>query len=658
MKKLSLVLVTISLLLSSCKFTKIETDDDRDEMEKLEIPKSFDFSTEKNVTINLNSISKKNSSFTKYDLYIYDDKMDTETVNYTDEDGADIEQEIVISNVLNNKISSKVLANGESLDLNFNIPSYVNKLYLVKNNLGVYSHEVINVTAKKNNHYSYESIAEDPVDMLYGVNSGGDLFTINPVSGDLTIIAQLPSDMPGSVTCAYDEINRKLYTIGSKKPNKLYSFDVDNSTFEYKGDVGMGGPRLEYRKEDGLLYFSTSNKVYQVNPENADVIATYTVNGLHNSGWGDVAFTDDGILYMATYSGLYHLEPGDNNTYEATRISADDLPFNPTSMTFDTNQELWLGTIKDGKGRTVIMDKITGGWEYRFDPFDIRINDLTTLPLDESQVIEKDTDGDGIIDFYDEYPDDGEKASNTYTPSIYGWGTLAFEDLWPQKGDYDFNDLVINYRITTILNANNMAVEMKWNFNIKNIGGSFKNGFGIELPTNPNVIESVSGQRLNLGIVSLSANGTETNQDNAVIMVLDNAWDNNSNRDIEIIISLVNPISEIDLGLANFNPFIFINGDRSREVHLADKSPTNLADMSYFGTAYDDSNPSTNRYYKSETNLPWAIDIMHDFVYPVEKQAIIKGYVNFGAWAESGGTLHDSWYKNQDGNRNNQFLEN
>lgn len=24
-------------------------------------------------------------------------------------------------------------------------------------------------------------------------------------------------------------------------------------------------------------------------------------------------------------------------------------------------------------------------------------------------------------------------------------GTLAFKDLWPSKGDYDFNDLVVDY---------------------------------------------------------------------------------------------------------------------------------------------------------------------------------------------------------------------
>ncbi len=30
-------------------------------------------------------------------------------------------------------------------------------------------------------------------------------------------------------------------------------------------------------------------------------------------------------------------------------------------------------------------------------------------------------------------------------PSEQFTGTLAYEDLWPGKGDYDFNDLVVDY---------------------------------------------------------------------------------------------------------------------------------------------------------------------------------------------------------------------
>jgi len=106
------------------------------------------------------------------------------------------------------------------------------------------------------------------------------------------------------------------------------------------------------------------------------------------------------------------------------------------------------------------------------------------------------------------------------------------------------------------------------------------------------------------------------------------------------------------------NPFIFINGDRGREVHLSNKPPTSLANTEYFNTFDDTSDPNIGRYYKSTRNLPWALDIIHDFVYPQEKVPIIYGYTKFAEWAESGGASYDNWYKDQDGFRNNSFLSN
>lgn len=54
--------------------------------------------------------------------------------------------------------------------------------------------------------------------------------------------------------------------------------------------------------------------------------------------------------------------------------------------------------------------------------------------------------------------------------------------------------------------------------------------------------------------------------------------------------------------MGSLNPFVFIDGDGDREVHLVDMTPTDLMDTS--GTADDDSNPSIGRYDRNKTNLP------------------------------------------------------
>ena len=59
-----------------------------------------------------------------------------------------------------------------------------------------------------------------------------------------------------------------------------------------------------------------------------------------------------------------------------------------------------------------------------------------------------------------------------YPAQENGWGTLMFEDLWPAYGDYDFNDLVVNYKMQLYPNNKNMVKEMILGIRVKAIGGS------------------------------------------------------------------------------------------------------------------------------------------------------------------------------------------
>jgi hypothetical protein len=52
-----------------------------------------------------------------------------------------------------------------------------------------------------------------------------------------------------------------------------------------------------------------------------------------------------------------------------------------------------------------------------------------------------DTDGDGVLDQYDDYPNDATKATKLRFPSS-GVNTIGFEGTFPSAGDADLNDLV------------------------------------------------------------------------------------------------------------------------------------------------------------------------------------------------------------------------
>jgi len=317
--------------------------------------------------------------------------------------------------------------------------------------------------------------------------------------------------------------------------------------------------------------------------------------------------------------------------------------------------EDWMATVTDLDGNTRIENGTVDMGPY----------ETVAAPID--------TDGDGVADVDDDYPTDPTRAFNNYYPAP-GNGTLAFEDLWPGKGDYDFNDLVCDYRFKTVTNASNKVVEIFATFIIKAFGASLHNGFGFQF-VNDNVNQAhleASGYNISAGsYISLAANGLESGQIRPTVIVWDDAfrlmqWPGNGigvNTDpaapyvtpvvLDIYIeftSLTYTIAEV--GIDQFNPFLIVDLNRDVEVHLPDNPPTTLADQTLFGTGQDNSNPATARYYKTANNLPWAINIYESFAYPKEKIEIVDAYNHFVEWAESNGSLYPDWYQDKPGYRN------
>lgn len=252
-------------------------------------------------------------------------------------------------------------------------------------------------------------------------------------------------------------------------------------------------------------------------------------------------------------------------------------------------------------------------------------------------------------------------------------GTFAVEDLWPGKGDYDINDLVLEYDFDITKDNDENIEHITAKFTIRAFGAGFSNGFGFELPgVSPSDIASVSGYDIvNTSTYSLASNGVENGQTNATFIVYDNAFRIMTHPGSGIGVNTDKPAPYVDpvtitleiefadeavtyseLNIGEFNPFIIVDQNRDMEVHLPNYKPTDLASSSYFGTIDDDTDPNSERYYKTEDNLFWAINIPARFDYPVEKQVIIGAYNHFAEWAQSDGQDYPDWYKDLAGYRN------
>ncbi|RZL06363.1 MAG: DUF3494 domain-containing protein, partial [Pedobacter sp.] len=229
-----------------------------------------------------------------------------------------------------------------------------------------------------------------------------------------------------------------------------------------------------------------------------------------------------------------------------------------------------------------------------------------------------DKDGDGVVDFMDDYPEDPTKAFNNYSSTGEG-STVGFEDQWPVRGDFDLNDLVMTYKYTVVTNAKNVVVQVIGNYKLHATGGSINNGFGVMFPIVKGKLDKIEGATL------------EANQSKAVLILFDNMHNEMANGNTEpgkpqtdakiyiVKFDVVNGPLLGDFG-TDFNPFIFYSiGNSRHEVHMMGKEPTDLIDKTLFGTADDNSDPASGRYYVTKTGLPYIIDVpAGNFKYPVE----------------------------------------
>lgn len=294
--------------------------------------------------------------------------------------------------------------------------------------------------------------------------------------------------------------------------------------------------------------------------------------------------------------------------------------------------------------------------------FIVRTNPVTAIDLAAITTLpgEADTDGDGVADYLDAYPSDPERASVQFTPSASGWEMLAFEDQWPEAGDYDFNDLIVRYRFREVLDAEGRVKDFNVLVEPMARGASIHNGLALQLPVAPAMVESAEAWQA--GAPAASAERIETDgTSSTVVRLFDDAfglWPGASSGfvntvagegrrtadNIELRVVFATAVDRSVLGSAPYNPFIFRTFSRGHEVHLIDHQPSVRALATYFGTADDVSDPAAGHYYRNVQGFPWALLVPSNWTHPAEHNELTWAYPNFGTWAASGGATDPDWY--------------
>ncbi len=298
------------------------------------------------------------------------------------------------------------------------------------------------------------------------------------------------------------------------------------------------------------------------------------------------------------------------------------------------------------------------------------INNPELLPIQEAV----DTDSDGVFDHEDSYPNDSERAFDAYFPSANQYNSFLAEDLWPVKGDYDFNDVVVDYRIHYVHDSKNQVKEVSFETVIKANGGYQQNSMMMRLPVSPTLVEKISDYQKFDSYIQLAENGTEKDQSETVFILTDNLSKtlpppigskvtNVINSDpkmnpvnLTVKVTFTSPISKTLLGSAPYDPFVIPNLDRSREIHLAGKTLTDKANAKLLGTQDDASGSFDRPNFTSKTGLPWAFVISSSVPHSQEGIDFTLGFLKFSDWASSKGTLYSDWFLNKTNYRNTATL--
>lgn len=410
----------------------------------------------------------------------------------------------------------------------------------------------------------------------------------------------------------------------------LFNFDDENVKAGKRKIMRAIIPILEgiVFEADGTI---TSHWGYNNQLSETIEVAVGEINQFRAYAYND----DDYDSYDDNNDDNFHEVDGYDQNQRQTTVFLPGIHNNEFTVNFDPNVYDYITWTLKGAGRTIHQSAS---------------EDSPLLPISDS-------DGDGVDDDNDNYPNDPNKAYDYFYPSQGNYGTLAFEDLWPNKGDYDFNDLVVRYNIKEVINANDGLVEIHFNLILTAIGASKQNGFYFELPHPAIDVTVIEASHPNL---TMKTNNTGL----AIIQVF-----NNTNDLIVLNSDFMNtiqdephteyiPISFV-LGIDDkydnhgsiyyppYNPFITVDHDRSMEVHLPGLPPTPEADPSYFNNGYNDATDlAAHYYYKTAEGAPWAINVPYPIYHPTETTDIVIAYPDFGKWVQSNGTAFQNWYEN------------
>ena len=228
-------------------------------------------------------------------------------------------------------------------------------------------------------------------------------------------------------------------------------------------------------------------------------------------------------------------------------------------------------------------------------------------------------------------------------------GVYAFEDLWPNKGDYDLNDAIVNAKHEKEFNDKGKIIKETFYLTTYQNYVELTNGLALTLNTKKEP-SSIAMKKVASG--STEAEEVSFTKDGNVYYLTE---DFNGELGTTYILELTyrTPLNSSE-ELASIQPFIFRSeGDKNWEVHIPMEAPTAKMNTSYFGKGDDRSNPADGSYFVRQGNYPFGFYLKNADISAFEEtilkrenesKSIDQFFPGFLEWSTSGGTTNQDWY--------------
>ncbi|GAA59814.1 hypothetical protein P20652_1678 [Pseudoalteromonas sp. BSi20652] len=541
--------------------------------------------------------------------------------------------------------------------------------------------------------------------LLYAVESNGDLHEIDILTSTSKFITQVDiGDDTGAFGAAYFDINGQFY-FSNNKSGKIHKVDLSISPvvgYTPVANVFTSGPKSS--QNDGARCAIADVKVTDSSIDFGDAPAPYNTS-LDKSGARhlfDPTSTGSDLIYLGD------LVDGENINTDADLIN--------TPIDASDDGVSFVTAISAGQNTQIIVNASAASFLYAWFDWDQNgtfsedermITKLAVNQGDNSILVSVPSNTKSGQTWARFRVTDGTEASlitatggvlggevedyeiTTFASSVYpgenDWVTLAYEDKWPFAGDYDFNDLVLNYRTTQLIEGSNV-VGYKIDGQLIGIGATYHNGFAVRLKetvagsTRTIFRDEVDEDAIAFVIDGQLQNGTylEADRNEAILIFMKDTWahvakesgcsyfrtEDNCDENVKVTFSMTIPLKTPKAKAASpgtlLDPFIFASegfyhGDflvdketRGWEVHIKNQAPTEAFDTSLFKYAgSDDVSVSGNGlYFLSENGLPWAMEVGMQWLHPIEGVDITDAYSSFAEFAQSSGKQKPQWFNN------------